>query len=158
VYYTMMEGTVYWKTQKATFARDLVRALLAALSAAPTDPLLATPKLILFTDGPTPTPDFDPSAYIEPTFHGYTAAAVTLSAPVNIGGTDQACVATVNFVATTGGTINDTCNGYMLVDTTKAIPYMIELFANPITFGAVGDFLQLDLIVPLPMIYTPTVA
>jgi hypothetical protein len=148
---------VYWKTVKATYQRALVRALLAALSAAPEDPLFATPKVILFTDGPTITPDFDPAAFTEPTFHGYAAQAVTLSAPVNIGGTDLAVVSTVNFVATAGGTINDSCNGYILVDTTKAIGYHCERFANPINFGAVGDFLQIDLVLPLPMIYTPTV-
>lgn len=148
---------MYWKTQKATYKRDLVRALLGALSTVPVAALLATPKIILFTDGPSITPDFDPAGYTQPTFHGYTAEAVTLSPPVNLGGTDLGCVATVNFVATSGGTVNDTCNGYILVDTTMAIGYLIERFANPISFGAVGDFLQLDLIVPLPMVYSPTV-
>lgn len=148
---------MYWKTQKATYARGLTRALLGALSAIPTAILLLTPKIVLWTDGPTLTPDFDPSAYTAPTFHGYAAAAVTLSGPVNIGGTDLAMIASVDFTATSGGTIADTCNGYALVDTSLAIPYMIERFANPISFGAIGDFLQIDLIVPLPMVYTPTV-
>lgn len=148
---------MYWKTKKATYSRSLVTALLAALSAAPEDPLLATPKLLLWTDGPAITPDFDPADYPEPVFHGYAAAAVTFSGVVNIGGTDLAILAAKDFIATTGGAIDDSCNGYALVDTTKAIGYMIERFDNPIAFGAVGDFLEIDLIVPLPMIYTPTV-
>lgn len=148
---------MYWKTQKATFARALIDALLAALSARPAAGLLATPQIILWNDGPTPSPDFDPASYTQPTFHGYAALPVTLSAPVNIGGTDQAAVGTVTFIATSGGTISDTVNGYCLVDTTLAIPYMIERFASPLSFGRVGDFLQLDLVVPLPMVYSPTV-
>lgn len=148
---------MYWRTKQATYSRALVQALLAALSAAPVDPLLATPKLILWTDGPTITPDFDPADYTQPTFHGYAAAAVTLSDVVNIGGTDLAVLAQKVFIATSGGAIDDTCNGYALVDTTMAIGYLIERFANPMSFGKVGDFLELDLIVPLPMVYTPTV-
>lgn len=148
---------MYWKTQKATYGRGLTRALLGSLTAIPGAILLLTPKVLLWTDGPTITPDFDPAAYTEATFHGYVAATVTLSGPVNIGGTDLAMIASVDFTATSGGTIADTCNGYALVDTSKAIGYMIERFPNPISFGVVGDFLQIDLIVPLPMVYTPTV-
>lgn len=149
---------MYWKTQKATYSRALVRAFLGALTVAPVDELLATPKIKLFTDGPTINPDFDPADYTAPTFHGYTATAVVLGVPVNIGGTDLAVTASVLFVATAGGAIDDSCGGYALVDTTQAIGYMIERFATPLSFGQVGDFLQLDLIIPLPMIYTPTVA
>ena len=149
---------MYWKTQKATYSRALVADLLAALTAAPADPLLATPKIKLFTDGPSISPDFDPADYTAPTFHGYAAAAVTLGGVVNLGGTDLGVTASVLFIATTGGAIDDSCSGYCLVDTTQAIGYMIERFAAPISFGAVGDFLQLDLILPLPMVYTPTVA
>ena len=148
---------MYWKTQKATYSRALTRALLEALTAIPGAILLLTPKIALWTDGPMPTPDFDPATYTLPTFHGYVAAAVTLAGPVNIGGTDQALIASVDFTATSGGPIADTCNGYMLLDTGLTIPYMIERFASPIGFGAVGDFLQIDLILPLPMIYQPTV-
>lgn len=148
---------MYWKTQKATYSRALVRALLGALSAAPADPLLDTPKLVLWVDGPTVTPDFDPADYTAPTFHGYAPAPMTLSPPVNIGGTDLAVIESVVFTATTGGAIADSCNGYMVVDTTLAIGYLIERFPTPISFGAVGDFLDIDLILPLPMVYTPTV-
>lgn len=149
---------MYWKTQKATYSRALIDALLEALSTVPGAALLATPKIMLWTDGPAITPDWDPAAYTEPTFHGYAAAAVTLSvATVNIGGTDQARVASVVFAATAGGAIADNVNGYALVDTTKAIPYLIERFPSGFSFGQVGDFLQLDLIVPLPMVYSPTV-
>lgn len=148
----------YWKTQRATYSRALVRALLAALSVAPDDPLFATPKIALWVDGPAIGPDFDPADYTPPTFNGYAAAAITLSAPVNIGGTDLARIGSVNFVATSGGPIDDSCNGYMVVDTTLAVGYMIERFASPINFGAIGDFLDMDLILPLPMAYSPTVA
>lgn len=149
---------MYWKTKKATYSRGLVGALLGALSAIPGAVLLATPKIVLWTDGPTITPDFDPAAYTAPTFNGYAPQAVTLSGVVNIGGSDQARLEGVDFIATSGGTISDTCNGYILVDTTLAIGYMIERFDTPISFGAVGDFLELDLILPLPMVYTPTVS
>jgi hypothetical protein len=149
---------VYWKTQKATYQRGLVRALLEALTAIPAAILLLTPKIVLWTDGPTITPDFDPTTYTAPTFHGYAAGAVTLSGPVNIGGTDLAMIASVDFTATSGGTIDDTCNGYALVDTSLAIGYLIERFPSPVSFGTVGDFLQIDLVVPLPMIYSPVVS
>lgn len=149
---------MYWKTQQATYSRALTRAFLAALTTIPGAALLATAKIMLWTDGPTIGPDFDPADYTEPTFNGYAAAAVTLAAPVNIGGTDLARIGSVDFVATSGGPIDDTCNGYALVDTTLAIGYLIERFPNPISFGAIGDFLQIDLIVPLPMVYAPTVS
>jgi hypothetical protein len=149
---------MYWKTQKATYARALIDAFLAALTAAPDDPLLATPKAVLFTTGPSIGPDFAPADYTAPTFHGYAATALTFTAPINLGGTDLGVIATANFVATAGGAIDDTCNGYMIVDTTLAVPYMIELFANPVSFGHIGDFLQLDVVLPLPMVYTPTIA
>lgn len=148
---------MYWKTKKANYSRGLVDALLGALSVVPGAALLATPKLVLWVDGPAITPDWDPAAYAAPTFHGYAPAAVTLSGVVNIGGTDLAVVATKDFIATAGGTIDDSCNGYALVDTTLAIPYLIERFDTPIAFGAIGDFLEIDLIIPLPLVYTPTV-
>lgn len=148
---------MYWKTKKATYSRALIQALLGALSAAPDDPLLATPKLVLWTDGPTITPDFSPADYTAPTFHGYAAGAVTLTGVVNIGGSDLAVLGNKDFIATAGGPIDDSCNGYMLVDTTLAVGYLIERFDSPIAFGAIGDFLEIDLIVPLPTVYTPTV-
>lgn len=149
---------MYWKTQRVTYGRSLVQALLNTLKTDPAAALLATPKLVLWVDGPTITPDFDPTAYAAPTFHGYVAVAVTLSGPVNIGGNDLAMIASADFTATAGGAIADSCNGYALVDTTLAIGYMIERFPNPVSFGAVGDFLQIDLVVPLPMVYTPTIS
>lgn len=149
---------MYWKTKRVTYARALTDALLSALTARPAAVLLATPTLVLWVDGPAITPDWSPAAYAAPTFHGYAVVAPTLSVPVNIGGTDQALIASGSFISTAGGTINDTCNGYALVDTTLAIPYLIERFPNPISFGSVGDFLDIDLIIPLPMIYVPTVA
>jgi hypothetical protein len=148
---------VYWKTVKATYGRGLVEALLDALSTVPGAALLATPKLVLWTDGPTITPDWDPADFTAPTFHGYAPVAITFAGSVNIGGTDLAVVKSGIFIATTGGAIDDSCNGYALVDTTLAIPYLIERFPTPMNFGTVGDFLQIDLIVPLPMVYTPTV-
>jgi hypothetical protein len=149
---------MYWRTKKATYGRALVGALLGTLKALTASPLLATPKILLFTAAPALSPDFDPATLTEATFHGYAATAVTLGSTVNIGGTDQAILGTVDFVATSGGTIADTCIGYAVVDNTKAIGYMIELFANPISFGLPGDFLQLDLVLPLPMVYTPVVS
>lgn len=149
---------MYWKTQKATYSRALTTAFLAALSARPGAILLTTPTVVLWTDGPPISPDWSPAAYTAPTFHGYVAAPITLSVPVNIGGTDLAVIGSVSFIATAGGTINDTVNGYAIVDTTLALPYMIESFANPISFSNPGDFLELDLILPLPMVYSPSVS
>lgn len=149
---------MYWKTQKAGYANGLVSALMAALSARPAAALLATPTVVLFVSGPALSPTWSPASYIAPTFHGYAGQALTLVGPVNIGGTDLAMIGSVTFLATAGGTINDNVIGYAVVDTTLAIPYMIELFANPVGFANPGDFLELDIVLPFPQVYIPTIA
>jgi hypothetical protein len=148
---------MYYRSKKATLTQVLSDAMLAALGARPAAALLTTPTVLLYTAGPVPLPGMVVGSYTEATFHGYAAAAITLVGPVTLGGTDRGVVGSVTFVATTGGTISDTCIGYLLVDTTKAIVYDGEQFTTPISFGAAGDFLDLDFILPLPQVYTPVV-
>lgn len=136
------------------FQRTLTAAFLAALGTRPAAALLTTPTVILFTDGPTVTPDAVLANYTEATFHGYAGDTITLNGPGNLGTTWQGITASPSFLATTGGTINDQVLGYLVTDGATAL-YGGETFAEPVHFGAVGDFLDLDLIMPLPMVATP---
>lgn len=146
----------YYRTKRFTWASALVDGMLGALSARPAAALLTTPKIILYTAGPPVTPDASVAAYTEATFHGYAAAALTLLGPVLLGGTDRAMIAALSFIATAGGTINDQLLGYLMTDGATAF-YGGEAFPAPINIAGVGQFLDLDLICPLPTEYTPTV-
>lgn len=149
---------MYYRTKQIVYNRALVDALLACFMTRPALALMTTPQMQLFITGPAITPDVVIGSYAPPTFHGYAAAVLTLSGGINIGGNDEAVIATSVFTATSGGTINDTAIGYLVVDTTGAIIYAGEFFVAPgFNFAIPGDFLQVDLILPLPMVYAPTV-
>lgn len=128
----------------------LLDALLAALSARPAAALLAAPNVHLYT---AVTPALSPTSavgdFTECTFAGYaTAAAPAMIGPVNTANRTRAVHGQVDF---TGGAIvapGETAIGYYVTDTTDAILYMAEEFAQPIPFVNPGDTLSLDVIFP----------
>lgn len=148
---------MYWRTKKFQWQRITTTAFLGALATRPAAALLATPQVLLFVSGPGINPDAVIGDFVEPTFHGYAASVLTLVGPGNLSANDLGMLAPANFLATAGGAIADTVLGYLLVDTTSMIVYGWEYFDNPFSFALVGDFIDIDLVLPLPMSFTPTI-
>lgn len=135
-----------------TYVRALTSALLAAFSARPAAELLATPNVHLYSNTFTPSPDSVLADFTECTFTGYAAVPLgTLSAPVNTGASTMGVVASVLFTAGSPFTTPDNAVGYFITDTTNAILYCAERFSAPIPFAAAGDFLDLTVVLPLPL-------
>lgn len=133
-----------------TWARPLVNEMLGALTTVPGAALLTTPKVILLKTGPIPTPDSGIADYVVADFSGYAAATATFSTAVNMERDIQGKLATVTFVATVVDPFVE-CNviGYALTDGSGEW-YGGELFAEVVPFAVPGDFLQLDVVLPVP--------
>jgi hypothetical protein len=147
--FVLRGNTVYRRTQAPVYSKALLDAMLGTLGARPAAALFDTPVVQLFTAGPAITPTTDPTAYTEAAFHGYVADAPTFAAVGNLIGGDQGLPAQVHFAATSGGSLGaETIIGYLLTGASDAF-YMGEFFAQPVPIAAVGDFLDLDIILPL---------
>lgn len=141
-------------TQFWTWARTLVNAVLACLGTRPAAALLSTPTIVLYSAGPAPTPDSAVADFTTVTASAVTATAVTLTGAVNLSGDVQAMIGHVDFLSTTTGTYTaDTAEGYIMTNGTTTY-YGGEQFAAPVNFGANGDNLSLDVIIPLPTAQT----
>lgn len=137
-------------TQNFTWARAIVNDMLEALATRPAAVLFTTPTLVLYSDGPLPTPDSAVADYTTATASGVTATAVTLTGAVNMPGNVQAMIGHADFLSTTTATYTAaTAVGYLLTNGTSAY-YGGEQFQAPVNFGANGDVLSLDLVLPSP--------
>lgn len=145
---------MYWRTRNFTFTTALIDALLNALDTVPGAALLTTPKIELYDTGPPPVPGMALASYTDIAFAGYAAAAVVLTGPVQLGGNDRGMICSVSFVKTAGA--NGVALGYLLTDGVATV-YGGEAFSGPLSFAAVGDFLDVDLIIPLPSVFAPVV-
>lgn len=140
---------MYRRTTNLVIGQTLLDALLGCLAARPAAALLTTPKLQLFVGNTTVTPLSAWADFTFATFHGYADAAVTLTAPGNLANGDQCVTSAVNYIATTGGSLGaQNIAGYILSDGAAAF-YAGERFDVPVSIAAVGDFLDLDFILPL---------
>jgi hypothetical protein len=148
---------MYKRTIQWTWSKALTDAMLAALSAVPGAALLTTPKLILFTNNGPVLPTSAVADFTVPTFTGYAAATITLAGPVAIGGNDRALVATLRFIATADTSPAQTIYGVLMTNGSTTF-YGGELFDTPLNIALNGQFIDYDLIVPLPTIYVPNVA
>jgi len=137
-------------TSTFVWAKTMVNAFLAALTARPAAALLVTPVVNLYTGATVPTGDSVVADYTDATFNGYAAASIAPLGPVNLTPEVVGLIDSVLFIATTGGVIADTVTGYYLSDGATAY-YGGERFAAPVNFADVGDFLSLDCILPLPI-------
>jgi hypothetical protein len=145
---------MFRQTTRVSTKRSLAAALLAALSARPAGALLTTPTLHLWTDGPTPGPDFDIADYTLATFHGYAGVALTLSAAGNLPNQALSVNASARFEMTAGSPANPgTVNGWIVTDGATA-DYFCGTFDDPVPFAIAGDFVDVDLIIPIPMMQT----
>lgn len=148
---------MFAQSQTPTFARPLLNALLAALSARPAAALFTTPFVHLFKAGPSPlTPDTLYSAFTEAAFPGYASVALgTLAGPVITPSTlCEGVFSNASFIA--GAIVTpETILGYWVDEgaapTTPA--HYFEYFPAPIPFVNPGDFL--DLAVLFGLIFKP---
>src|SRR5258708_629207 len=148
---------MYYRTRQWTYKTAILDGMLAALGTRPAAALLTTPSIVLYTVGPVPTPAMDLANYTMATFRGYAADLITLTGPVILGGNDMGMIGTVNFAVTAGSPLTDTLLGYLLTDGVTAL-YGGEAFPAPITVSGVGSFLQIDVVIPLPQVFTPTIS
>lgn len=147
---------MYRRTVTYTWSKAIIDAMLAAAGAAPDDPLFTTPKAILFTNDLAVTPESLPASFTVPTFTGYAAAALTFSVPVSPGSADRALVATVRFLCTATPGEAAVIRGYLVTDGATAF-YGGEVFTETLNIAEAGQYLDLDLILPLPLLRTPSV-
>lgn len=147
---------MYYRTKKMTMSKTLTEGLLGALTAIPGAALMVTPTVILYTAGGPPTPDTTVASLTVADFPGYGAATITFSGPVVVGGTDFGRLAGANFICTGTPIPGGSLLGYAVTDGASAI-YGSEAFPAPMVIGQDGDFLSLDIIMPIPAVYSPTV-
>lgn len=149
---------MYYRTRKLTFSRALTEAFLDALMARPAAALLATPTILLYQSGPPPTPALlgDVTNYAAATFPGYASVDLELGDVVVLGGTDLGVTASALFVSTGPSEPAQSALGY-LIDNGGTTLYAGEAFPAPLSLQFDGAFLELDLIIPLPGVFTPTV-
>jgi len=148
---------MYETAQQPTLGRIFLLALLDALLARPAAAILPTLTTRLFTAGPTPiTPNNATADFTEATFNGYAEVVVTPgSTPVNTpSGEGIALIGDANFIAT-GAAIPETILGYYVVGPAGSM-LMGEYFPAPVPIVNPGDFISLNLSVPLS--FSPTVA
>jgi len=149
------------QTRNPVMGRPLVEALLDSLSVVPGAAHLVTPKVKLFTAGPSPiTPDSLPADFTEATFVGYAPAALTLPliGSINIDANDLGQHNEVDFLAGAVVAPGETILGYW-VDDSVAAPtkmYMGEIFETPIPIAALGDYISLDVVFPSALSFNLT--
>ena len=149
-------GTSSW----ARPSRSVMALASPALTAAPDDPLINTPKVRLSKDSAfNPTPDSTRAALAanEADFTGYTAGGYTptFAGAVNMSTNVVARLANVIAIAGTADPfIANTVYGYWLDDGTNVV--LAERFANGAVaaFGSTGDYLAIHLAFALPLLQT----
>lgn len=149
-----------WTAQNVVYGRTFVNTILAAFAAAPLAELIDTAKIRL-SQNPAFAPDPDSAiADLTPTeadYSGYTAGgiAMVVSAPLNLGTDVQGTMSSVLFKATTATPfVSNTVYGWWIDDGTNLI--CGEAFPGGVNalFGSINDFLQLDVVTPLPLYQT----
>lgn len=131
-------------SQSPVMGQALMDAILNALDTNPAAALLVTPKLRLYTAGPTPiTRDSVVADFTEAGFDGYAEVAVVLSNPVTLpSGDGRGSLASGNFIMD-GSADPQTVLGYYIVSDTNDF-VLGEAFETPVPMSAPGDFIALD--------------
>jgi len=140
---------VYWNTKVFTWMNAIVVAFLTALGARPAAALLLTPTCVLFTDGPAPGSSTDIADYTVGGSSGYADVALTLSSVLNFPNGARGLIANALFTGdSTSPFVGATYIGYLITDGTTAI-YGGELFDDPLPISASGDWIEVDVVLPL---------
>ena len=140
-----------FKSQNPVLGKYMRSAVLTALKTNPAAVIWPTPKIHLSQDpayAPGPNDTNATLAAHEATFTGYAAQVPTFTVPVNVGATTEALITTVVFLST-GSAISNSLYGYWGDDGTNL--FLAEGFgaAGPIPVVISGDYVQIDVILPL---------
>jgi hypothetical protein len=136
-------------TSTYTWAKVILQNMLKALSAIPIATLFSTPKVRLFSGATVPGVNNAVADFTTVVYSGYADVAITPSSPVNVSANAQGVVASPLFTSPGAGAFTpDTATGYILFDGAVAY-YGGERFVSAVPFAAFGDFLALELILPL---------
>jgi len=142
---------MYWQTKSFVFLRSLVAAFLGALITRPAGALTTTMTVFLFTDGPAPGTSTDITDYTLGGSSGYVAVAPTFSGVINLANGNIGILGSALFVGDdTDPFVPATYLGYLVTNGTTTI-YGGESFDEPMGIGADGDFIEVDVVVPLPL-------
>lgn len=139
----------------------LSEALADALSARPAAALLVTPFVHLWVAGPaTPDQNSLPADFTEATFGGYaaTALALPLLGPGNLDQNIIGGIMDVTFLADGTAPLPESILGYW-VDNAAAgstVMYQLETFESPVNFTTAGDFLTLQIRIPVQQVFSLT--
>jgi hypothetical protein len=140
---------VYYRTQTYRYADAVLNGMVGALKTVPGAALMVTPHVLLYQAGPTPGGTNAVADFTECDFHGYAPATVTLTGPVLLLDGSVAMICSGIFTATTGGPLNPQgMKGYILTDGAAAY-YGGEDFVGTLAISAVGQFLQVDVVLPV---------
>lgn len=152
-----MANQVY-ETKIMVLSQYLRNLMLAALAARPAAALWPNPKVALSQDpafNPTATSDLATLLTNEATFSGYAAATPTLVGPVNASVNVQGELSTVVFEATVASPqVANSIYGYFIHDGINYLGGENFGSAGPILVQVPGDYIQIDLIVPLGFLET----
>lgn len=148
---------MHWTAKNIVYGRAFLNTLLAALGAAPEDPLIDTAKVRLSGNPDfAPTPDSVPGDFTddELDYTGYAAGGIafTVGAPIVLGSTAVGIQTPVTFRATSADPfVPGTACGWWMDDGTNVLAAEVFPLANRLTFGQTGDYLQLDVVLPLTL-------
>lgn len=140
------------QSQNQVLSNALVNAILGGFSVVPGAAFLVTPKVHLFTSGPSPiTPGAAVADFTEATFAGYAEQTLTLPliGPINLPNGDGRGVH--NEVDFLGGAVvspGELILGYWIDDGAAAF-YYGEFFPVGIPIALPGDFISIDVIFAL---------
>lgn len=143
---------MFFVTQIFTWIQATIATMLAALSARPAAALLSTPTVHLFTGNPVINPQtvLATLTALEATFTGYAAAALpALAGPINLPGATYGMHGEVDFIGGGSFSTPNTITGYYVTDTGNTILYGAEMLTTPVAIAHTGDYLSIDVILPL---------
>jgi hypothetical protein len=146
-----------YTAQQVTVGLTFADELLTALTTRPAAAIIAAGKIRLSQDpafNPTPQSTVAALAANEATYSGYAAGgiALVLTVGLNLSPSIVGAVASALFVASGGGPfVSNNVYGYWVDDGTNLV--VGEKFAGGgiASFGAPGDFLDLNVAVPLAL-------
>lgn len=142
----------FLRSENPQLMRGLLNALLGALGARPLAALLDAPKVHLYTGATTITMDSLLASFSasEATFDGYTAQSLpALVGPVNTGTQQLAMHGEVDFNGASPQAAPQNVVGYYVTDSGATILYAAEAFPSAVPITNPGDFLSLDVILPV---------
>lgn len=144
-----------YTTKSIIYSQAFCEAMAGAWTAAPEDPLMDAATLHLIKDPDAgPTPQFDAAAFaaVEADYTGYSGADkdLELVVPANLSSQVSGGAAAKTFNISTGPvTTGNSIYGYWVESAGVVVGYEMFDSAGPFSMGSVGDFLILDILLPM---------